>query len=189
MEFKTRESKPQKTRHMTDEPTATVEDPSEMYEDHTENFVQQGELDCLMREKVRAQLVDLKKTQSDILIPQCSDLENQTKQFLRKLQSLSNSKDRANQLELELLYKNYKTRSLLNIAMGLAKSRLQEQERDRIKWWFSGAETGFLRGDFANMDAAKSFRVPTAFMSGHTAARGNNAYDPDTGELIPVKAE
>ena len=189
MEFKTKESKPQKTRRMTDEPTQSVEDPSLIYEDHTANFVPEDELSFLMREKVRAQLRDLKQSQPEIVIPQCSDLENQTKQFLRKLQSLAKSSDRANQLELELLYKNFETRSLLNIAQGLAKSRLQEQERDRVKWWFSGADTGFLRGSFAGMDAAKTFRVPTDFMSGHASARGSAAYDPDTGVLIPVKPE
>ena len=60
MEFKTKSAKPQKSRVIENEPTMEVEDPSRMYENNTGNFVPDGELEFLMREKTRAKLQALK---------------------------------------------------------------------------------------------------------------------------------
>ena len=167
MDFKARHAKPQKSRKVKDLPTPDVDDPAEIYENHTSSFVDDEELRFLMREKARVKLNELKTKNPgvDIVVPDCSDLESQTRAFLQKLQFLSKQDGRSERLELELLQKTFNTKSLLNIATALARLRLREQETEKLKFWYSGSESGFLGSKFADFGKGR-YRVPSAVVSG-----------------------
>ena len=169
MDFKVRESRPQKTRKVVDLPTPAMSDPAEIYENNTVSFVDQEELRFLMREKARVKLNEAiaKKTPGvEIVVPDCSDLETQTRAFLKKLQVLAKLDDRAARLEIELLKKTFETQSLLNIAVALARMRLREQETSKLKFWYSGEASGFLDTKLDNQFGKGRYRLPNSVASG-----------------------
>ena len=168
MDFKVRESRPQKVRKVVDLPTPAMSDPAEIYENNTVSFVDQEELRFLMREKARVKLADAitKNPGGGIVVPDCSDLETQTRAFLKKLQVLAKIDDRASRLEIELLKKTFETQSLLNIAVSLARMRLREQETSKLKFWYSGEASGFLDTKLDADFGKGRYRLPTSVASG-----------------------
>lgn len=168
MDFKVRESRPQKTRKVVDLPTPAMSDPAEIYENNTVSFVDQEELRFLMREKARVKLAEakLKSPTLEVVVPDYSDLESQTRAFLKKLQVLAKVDDRAARLELELLKKTFDTPSLLNIAVALARMRLREQETSKLKFWYSGEASGFLDSRLNEQFGKGRYRLPTSVSSG-----------------------
>ena len=173
MDFSEKKSRPQKTRRASNLPTPELEDPAEIYENQTTSFLDDGELQFLLREKARAKLRGLQNSgtpDKEIIVPDVSDLEAQTRLFLRKLQALSKSNDKASYLELQLLQKTFNTKSLLNIATALARMRLQEAEKERLKFWYSGDDKSFLRTEFTALQA-RAYRVPTDFKSGYGSGK------------------
>ena len=168
MDFKVRESRPQKVRKVVDLPTPAMSDPAEIYENNTVSFVDQEELRFLMREKARVKLAEAiaKTPGGGIVVPDCSDLETQTRAFLKKLQVLAKIDDRASRLEIELLKKTFETQSLLNIAVSLARMRLREQETSKLKFWYSGEASGFLDTNLDDEFGKGRYRLPNSVKSG-----------------------
>jgi hypothetical protein len=148
MDFKPRHARPQKSRKVSNLPTPEMDDPTEIFENNTASFVDDNELKYLLREKARMKLrkaqVEDTDGKLDIVIPECSDLESQTRVFLKKLEELARQKTKTSYMELEILQKTFNTKSLLNIATALARMRLREQETEKLKYWYSGLSTGFL---------------------------------------------
>jgi hypothetical protein len=164
-----RESRHQKVRKVADLPTPAMSDPAEIYENNTVSFVDQEELRFLMREKARVKLAEAiaKKTPGvEVVVPDCSDLETQTRAFLKKLQALAKIDDRASRLEIELLKKTFDTPSLLNISVALARMRLREQETSKLKFWYSGEASGFLDTNLDNDFGKGRYRLPSSVTSG-----------------------